>query len=379
MLVVHFSVNDQLAKSFFYKAACDREAFYCRLGAICRQGGALESQARWQELRVNLGRVRRASLSTLTAANMPDTRSRRNRSAGRPKIMATRISTRAFVVGCPRSGTTLLQSMLFAHPSIYSFPETHFFKVMFGIGEQVTLGQTPREIMRRLRLLAYKAMEPLGIVDNWRRAKAWGNMRTLPTFDAAAVSKLRTLHQNSEAFVKFVDAASSSADSQIWIEKTPDHLFCIKKIQQYVPDAIFIHLIRNGPDSVASLVDAGRRYPAIWGKDTPLLIELAVRRWNIALRESLKYRGDPRHYLVSYEDLVSEPTKVLIELCNFLGCEFDERMVQNFSEKTGELIREIEAWKKETAGPIRNTKNTKFNKIFNREWQDYILSHIEQF
>jgi hypothetical protein len=37
--------------------------------------------------------------------------------------------TRLFLVGCPRSGTTLLQSLLAAHPQIASFPESHFLLV----------------------------------------------------------------------------------------------------------------------------------------------------------------------------------------------------------------------------------------------------------
>ena len=42
-------------------------------------------------------------------------------------IKRIKIKDRIFIVGCPRSGTTLLQSLLAAHPQIHSFPETHFF------------------------------------------------------------------------------------------------------------------------------------------------------------------------------------------------------------------------------------------------------------
>lgn len=38
------------------------------------------------------------------------------------------VKQRFFLVGCPRSGTTLLQSLLAAHPEIISFPESHFFR-----------------------------------------------------------------------------------------------------------------------------------------------------------------------------------------------------------------------------------------------------------
>jgi len=269
--------------------------------------------------------------------------------------------------------------MLFAHPDIYSFPETHFFKLMLGIGEQETVGQRPREFKRRLRFLGYAMMVPFGIVDNRRKRKAWNNLGSLPSFDAATQNKSFFVRRNAKSFVAFVDAACISAGKQIWIEKTPEHLFCTKRIQRYIPDAIFVHLIRNGPDTVASLVDAGRRYPRSWGKESPLLIKLAVRRWNRALRESLLYQEDPRHYIVRYEELVSDPVRTLAGLCTFLRCEFDDNMVKHYSDRGGELIRESEHWKKDAVGPIRNTSNTKFKSIFDTEWQDYILRHIDQF
>jgi hypothetical protein len=294
------------------------------------------------------------------------------------KIMAVPIKTRAFLVGCPRSGTTLLQSMLYAHPDIYTFPETHFFKLMFGVSEQITVRYRPEEFSRRLRFLGYKTMLALGIVDPWRRARAWRRLRLLPNFNAAPRGKSISVRRNALAFVQFVDTATITTGRRIWIEKTPDHLFCVKQIQQYIPDALFIHIVRNGPDTVASLVDAARRYPDRWGKESPLLIELSVRRWNAALLESLQYRGDPQHYFVRYGDLISDPVKTLSGLCAFLGCEFDERMVSDHSRKAKELICETEPWKKSATGPIVDTQNTKFKEIFSSTWQDYILRHLEQ-
>ena len=44
----------------------------------------------------------------------------------------TQLPKRVFVVGCPRSGTTLLQSILLTNPSIISFPESHFLSICFG-------------------------------------------------------------------------------------------------------------------------------------------------------------------------------------------------------------------------------------------------------
>lgn len=302
---------------------------------------------------------------------------------GNGKGMAATIKTRAFLVGCPRSGTTLLQSMLFANPDIYTFPETHFFEAQFGVNSRHTLGQRSRRLSRRLFHRACATMLSLGIVDPWRAARAWKQMQVLPNFAAAAQhGKSISLRSNAQAFVELADAATIGAGRQVWVEKTPYHLYCIKHIQQYIPSALFIHIIRNGPDTVGSLVDAGSKFPGQFGKKLPAsqsLVEMSIKQWNAAVEESLRYRGDPRHYLLRYEDLVSDPIKVLSGVCEFLDCDFDEKMVTDYSRQASRLILETEPWKKSTAGPIRNTRDTKFRELFSASEQKYILSNVVRF
>ena len=293
--------------------------------------------------------------------------------------MTARIKARAFLIGCPRSGTTLLQSMLFAHSEIFSFPETHFFKFLFAVDEQLTQRRQREGLRRKLAALVRQPMLMLGMVDTWTTAKAWEHMRFLQDFDPAVIGHSKSLRYHALAFVKLVDEASLRAGETMWVEKTPDHLFCVKRIQHYISDAVFIHIARTGPDNVASLVDAGKKYPHAWGKESPLLIDLAIRRWNIAMRESLQYRGDPKHYFVKYEELISEPVKTLQGLCSFLGCEFEHNMIEDQSEKFSKLIRDDEPWKSENLGPIRRTTNSKFGEIFSPKWQEYIVCQLDQY
>jgi Sulfotransferase family len=293
--------------------------------------------------------------------------------------MTANIKARAFLIGCPRSGTTLLQSILFAHPEIFSFPETHFFKLLFAVDERLTQRRPVEGVRRRLWAFACRPLTRLGFVNGWTAAKAWHNMRFLPNFDPGALGRSATLRYHIDAFVKLIDDASRNAGCPIWVEKTPDHLFCAARIRQYVPGALFIHLIRNGPDTVASLVDAGKKYPRNWGRDSPLLIELAVRRWNVAMQENEKYRGDPGHYFVKYEELIMEPAETLRGLCDFLGCAFTENMLRIQPETLGKLIRDDEPWKNENKGPIRNTLNSKFTEIFSPKWQEYIHCQLDKY
>jgi len=48
----------------------------------------------------------------------------------------------------------------------------------------------------------------------------------------------------------------------------------------------------------------------------------------------------PQHYLVRYEELVSDPGKVLKGLSGFLGCDFDVKMVEDYSEKAVSIVRD---------------------------------------
>ena len=71
------------------------------------------------------------------------------------------IQQRLFLVGCPRSGTTLLQSFLAAHSEIYSFPESHFFNWLFFPGSLRTrLGLASNEIESQMLKFLAKIQRP---------------------------------------------------------------------------------------------------------------------------------------------------------------------------------------------------------------------------
>ena len=83
------------------------------------------------------------------------------------------IDNRVFLVGCVRSGTTLLQSMLHAHPKIYSVPETKFFDCLIGIDRRAFLREQPPTLKAKLRALARDTLVKAGVVDRRRQLYAW--------------------------------------------------------------------------------------------------------------------------------------------------------------------------------------------------------------
>jgi hypothetical protein len=237
--------------------------------------------------------------------------------------MTAGITRRIFVVGCPRSGTTVLQSLVGAHPRVRAFPESHFF---------ARAAASPRdEAMRHLR----RFLDAAGV--------------ELP----AAAAELSAI----EAFVAALDGAALGAGADMWTEKTPRHLHHVDLIAAHVPDVRFVHVLRRGVDAVRSLHRVTREAPERWG-GRPRSVGHCVRRWERDVRISLGYARAPAHHLVRYETLVARPEKVAWGLCEFLGVERDRAMLEARAAVAAAVTLPGETWKERAAAPLEASPHT---------------------
>jgi len=284
------------------------------------------------------------------------------------------IDSRVFIVGCPRSGTTLLQSMLHSHPSIYSLPETKFFTALIGIDRRAYLREAPRTLRAKVRALARDTLVKFGLVERHRQIYAWRVIRDVARrsgWEKPIGCSSFLISHHTAAFVHLLDALALASRKSIWLEKSTDHLFYIPQIARLVPHARFIHIIRDGKDNVASLVDAAQKYPSD-GWEEYKAVEVAVRLRNIAVQESQKYRNDISHYFVRYEHLALNPRETLKGVCEFLGCHFDERMVTNYTSAASDLIHLWEHWKSGNRDALSSVAPSKYLQIFDAAQRAYI-------
>ncbi|NEQ65645.1 MAG: sulfotransferase [Symploca sp. SIO2D2] len=266
---------------------------------------------------------------------------------------------RIFLVGCPRSGTTLLQSLLAAHPQIHSFPESKFFDYLYPDYE-------PKR--RRFWLASRRARAQLEkFLTEMGREEL---QHCLPWYAILA-------SQYTHTFLNLLDTLTQEQGKSLWIEKSPPHLRRIEYIQKLVPTAQFIHILRQGVDVVASLYEVTRKYPkSAWGK--PWSLDQCINWWITDIQISLSYQDQPNHILVKYEELVAEPQSVLQELCQFIDVAFDETMLQEYSRVAQQVSLAREPWKASVSNQIQNANSTKFYQLFNEEQRRYILSRIAQ-
>jgi Sulfotransferase family len=246
-----------------------------------------------------------------------------------PKLALARWRSRAdgrqpapFVVGVSRSGTTLLRLMLDAHPQLAIPPETHFVPRVVSVCERlVAEGASTPEIRAR-------ALETMTMHPRW---EDFG-------LSAQEVRELMEHHDPltpGDAIRSFYEAYAAGEGKPRWGDKSPPYTWKSLRIQRALPEAHFIHIIRDGRDVALSLSEVS------WGPDD---VTVADEKWVTELRRARKRalglaRGTYMELL--YEDLVAAPEPVLRRVASFVDLPWDEAMLDYHRQAQERMSREM--------------------------------------
>jgi hypothetical protein len=176
-----------------------------------------------------------------------------------------------FIVGCHRSGTTLLRLMLDSHPNISCGPETRFLEDLAKLTER-----------------------------RWSYLRNYGLPRQY--WD----------RRFAEMFESFQWDYARSRGKRRWADKTPRYALSLGYITDVFPTCQVIHVIRDGRDVVASHKDR-------WGYWSALK---AIEKWPRyvgAARAAGSSLPPDRYYEIRYEDIVRRPEPSLRGLLGFLN------------------------------------------------------------
>jgi hypothetical protein len=205
------------------------------------------------------------------------------------------IDAAPFIVGVGRSGTTLLRLMLDAHPEVAIPTETHFLSAL-------PPAPTREEFLR--------------IVTE---ADTWPNLVLDKTEFVAAVTALEPFSATAGLRCFFRSYAALFGKPR-WGDKTPIYRTAMTAIQAMLPEARFIHIIRDGRDAALS-------YRGLWfgpGDD----IAVQARFWVDQIAAARAQAPALPHYReVRFEDLVAAPEPSLRGLCDYLALRFDPAML----------------------------------------------------
>ncbi len=298
----------------------------------------------------------------------------------RAQAAAPPAKTRCFLVGTARGGTTLLQSMLGAHPAVYTLPETHFWD--YSVPKQPWLRRF-RSVMpgdpgaARDRVERFLTEHGLlaGVAGE---AGAGGQAEPLP--EAAAPAKAAAVAAAvqrlpdkpladptawTRGLFSVLDALAAEAGRSVWLEKTPLHLYYTDLFRAADPAVRIVHMLRDPVDQVASLVDAGTRHGEAFRQGS---VSTAWKRWKKEYILQRALIGRPGHAFVCYEDLVAKPEETLRPVLSFLGLPWDEA-VMAYQDRASGVIASGESWKNRNTGSLsKSNKAERVLDVTDREW-----------
>lgn len=206
-----------------------------------------------------------------------------------------------FVVGCPRSGTTYLQRLLASLPGVKTGQETHIF------------GFFIRPLVKSWRdLVKFMEVDTRGGVG-------------LPCYiDESKFKDL--LRYFLFQLLKLI--TKGLKDDEIFIDKTPQNAFHVEMIKDLLPEARFIHMLRDPRDVVSSLLAANRSWGSEWAPGNARDCAILWRKHVKTFRTSIKHIPSTHYYELKYEELVKDPLKSISAICKFLNLHHSKEVLE---------------------------------------------------
>jgi hypothetical protein len=262
-----------------------------------------------------------------------------------------------FVVGAGRSGTTLLQLMLNAHPRIAVAGELSYFDQILQLRTVVPELERPEQVDRLLELL-----------------RSTYNFKFLSDVEEVLPEVQRRLKAEAEPSYEklyryILEGYGARRGAARFGEKTPGNIRHLDQLVALFPECRIVHLIRDPRANVASRMKM------------PILSDDVVTnalKWKIdALYGQNFLSADPRNarnYLpLTYEALVGEPEATLRRICDFVGEPYDPGML-DYYRSSRHYIKD-EPWKEGASRPVYASSLQKWRQELS-EGQIYLIERI---
>jgi hypothetical protein len=232
-------------------------------------------------------------------------------------MQPTQTDAPIFLVGCPRSGTTLLASHLGRHADLLALPETQFFAGSYA-GAFWKRWHATRDPERFFKYL-------------WERNVRLQDV-ALDTDGLCADFVAHNISSTPEAFQMILDHSLIGSGKSRVVEKTPRHIEYIDQILHWFPASKVICIVRDGRDTVASLVNA----PWTHNKAE---VHVQYWKWCTQIGQAKQARHPDRVKVIKYEDFVAGPEPVLRDICAFVSCAYDPIMLD-----TNQVVQTAPEW-----------------------------------
>jgi hypothetical protein len=216
-----------------------------------------------------------------------------------------------FVVGSARSGNTLLHRLLL---SSENFPKYHAEPVVFDLlAPQFGPFKHRRN---RERMMKY-----------WLRSTQF----RLSGLDAQQISArvVSEVESAGELLSTVMEEVARKQGCRRWAIWGPDNLLHMRAIKREIPNALFIHVIRDGRDVAHALHTKGFIRPFPWDRRHRLLVSALHWKWKVRKGRRIAPELGQDYLEVRFEDLVMNPKETLERIGDFIGVRLDYELIRN--------------------------------------------------
>lgn len=222
-----------------------------------------------------------------------------------------------FIIGRPRSGTTMLRFLFDAHPNITIPPESPFIITLYKKYQKVT--HWDEAVINTFCDDLYEQ----------RYFQKWHIQRDV-LYKKLLEGKGENTFQNMVLLVYgSYTSVFQKQDIHLFGDKNPFYSLWANRIHTLFPDSKIIHITRDYRDNYLSLIKVNFEVP---------IVPLVIYRWKFALRKMWKLKAKHPNliYSVRYEDLAANPEGEFEKICTFLNITYDPS-VMTFHEKKADV------------------------------------------
>jgi hypothetical protein len=263
-----------------------------------------------------------------------------------PIASSERTRAPVFVLGCPRSGTTLLYDMLLSAGgfAVYLAESNVFTVLALRFGDLA-------ERSNREKLL--------GVWLGSKLFRATGLNRQL-----IEQKILDECHNAGDFLCIVMGEIARSQGMQRWAENSPECLLHLPLIKQLIPDALVIHIIRDGRDVATSLEKLRYVHPFPWEERQSLIGSGVYWEWIVERGRAHGKRLGKDYLEVRFEDLMASPQATLNQVAHFIDHELDYNLIRQVAY--GSVAKPNSSFKTESPGSSFNPVG-RWRKAFSSE------------
>jgi hypothetical protein len=230
--------------------------------------------------------------------------------SGTGSALAERNRAPVFVLGCPRSGTTVLYHMLLSAGEFAVYrAESNVFNLLVPRFHGMRSPSDREELLKV-----------------WLRSKLF----RVSGLDADEISgKIMAECRSGGDFLRItMHEVALRQGVRRWADCTPDHLLYMEEIKRQIPDALFIHIIRDGRDVALSYVQQNWSHPLPWDRGERLGVAGLYWEWIVRKGRERGKRLGADYQEVRFEELIANPQQTLARLGLFIDHDLDYKRIQ---------------------------------------------------